>query len=138
MLSRVWMRWTLFCTTLLLTACSDDSWFGDEEEEPLPGRRFSVLSEGLALKAEPRLADVSVVSPPVLSRVEWSQHGGNAASAPRHVAGPSEFSVGARVDVGDGRAWGNRLVAAPVVAGGLVYAMDGWRRGVCAYRRCSS
>ena len=91
---------------------------------PTLGNRIPILSHiesGADVAAD--LSTVSVILPPAEANADWAQPGGNASKSYGHLA------LGESI----GRAWTaqvagsnprRRLAAAPVIGGGLLYAMD--------------
>ena len=105
----------------LLTACS--GWYGDSEEPPLPGERVSVLLREDRLNADPNVAGLTIAMPPAVRNPDWPQHGGSPAYRPQHPAGPDAGSIVWKAEVGENSTAG-QLLARPVIAAGLAYAMD--------------
>lgn len=119
---------SLLAALALLAAC--------EREAILPGERFAVRTpldasvqiEGGALPVAPAEVPENQTRPIALpgmgANAEWTQRGGNA----QHVAPHGNLSAtphlmwAAEIGVGNGPR--NRITAAPVVAGGVVFVMD--------------
>jgi outer membrane protein assembly factor BamB len=103
-----------------LTACGSKSEIGTK----LKGERLPVLSFEQAIEADPALADVPIMLPPPFANEDWSQPGGSPGKAMGHVmVGSSLRKVWSR-SIGDGETGQRKLLAAPVVAGGRLFAMD--------------
>jgi outer membrane protein assembly factor BamB len=66
----------------------------------------------------------SVTLPPVQALASWPQPLANAAHAPGNVAGPTGFSVRWTASVGMGGGFRQPLLASPIMAQGMVFAMD--------------
>lgn len=107
-----------------------------EREVILPGERFpvrapledSVPVEGkpapVAPEDAPALVSREISLPAAQGNADWGQRGGNARHAAAHVAfGTSPVAVWSAT-IGTGNSRRNRIAAAPVVAGGRVFAMD--------------
>lgn len=106
-----------------------------EREVILPGERFPVrapLEDSIPVEGEPApVAPVEVAGeaqpislPAAQGNADWAQRGGSARHAAAHVAlGATPVAVWA-TNVGAGNSRKNRVAAAPVVAGGRVFAMD--------------
>ncbi len=105
----------------LLTACS--GWYGESEDAPLPGDRISVLLREDQLSIDPSIADLKVVIPQASRNADWPQHGGSPAYRPQHPTGPEAGSVVWSAEVGESSTAG-QLLARPVIADGLAFAMD--------------
>ena len=106
---------------VLLAGCG---LFRGKEEPRLPGERISVLALDDRIVADPGLVGVDVRLPAPYSNDEWPQAGGHATHAMHHLALPQAVSRVWRVSVGVGASRDRRLVATPVVAGGVVFVMD--------------
>jgi outer membrane protein assembly factor BamB len=116
--------------TLLLAAgtagCSLwDDITGGTKKAPLPGQRLPVLGTGSDLEADPNVAAVPVGLPPAAVNPDWPEPGGNPAHAMGHPALPTHLAQAWQASIGDGSSDYTRVLAAPVIAGGRVYAMDG-------------
>jgi outer membrane protein assembly factor BamB len=81
------------------------------------------LSSQADVVVDPTVAGLEVILPAAIPNADWAQPGGNAAKAMSHVALPATLSNAwsAQIDGGSNRA---RLAAAPVVAGGTLFAID--------------
>ncbi|BCX17168.1 MAG: hypothetical protein KatS3mg117_0850 [Geminicoccaceae bacterium] len=108
-----------------LAGCGRGAWFGEREDPPLEGRRIPVLLAGQGTAADPRLAELQVRLPPPVLNPDWPLYGGEVGNAPGHPAGPATATLAWRVSIGTGAGGSARLLGPPVVAGGVVYAVDG-------------
>ncbi len=116
----------------IVTACSRDV--------ILPGERFPVRAslessipvEGQPLPVAPAEEPANLARPIALpgavANAEWTQRGGNAQHASPHGSLSATPQLVWSVDIGAGNARRNRLTATPVVAGGVVFAMDALAR----------
>jgi outer membrane protein assembly factor BamB len=93
------------------------------EAEKLAGERQSVLPVGGNLKSDEAVAALPAKLPPVNANSDWPQHSGNTTAATGNLAG-GEFNRIDNVSAGEGNAFEHALIPPPVVAGGLVFAMD--------------
>ncbi len=110
---------------LLLGACGAlPDWLGGPEEPPLPGERVSVLALERGPEPDPRIADLEVRLPRPTPNPEWPQSGGYPDHAMHHIEAPGPLAPAWRATIGEGASDERRLLAAPVVAGGRVYAFD--------------
>lgn len=107
---------------LLVGGCG--TWFGDKEAPPLPGERLSVLSHAQTVEPDPELADAEILLPPPSPNPDWPQAGGYANHAMHHIAVGDTLKRIWSVDVGAGASAEQRIVASPIVADGVVYALD--------------
>ncbi|MGD8325378.1 MAG: PQQ-binding-like beta-propeller repeat protein [Sphingomonadales bacterium] len=112
----------LFCAFSLLAACSG----GDDKtpETPLSGERISVLSFKKNLEADPTLADDPVILPQPYKNLNWTQSGGSASNAMHHLSLGDAPQRLWRRSIGRGSSGKYRLVTAPIVVDGILYAID--------------
>lgn len=108
-----------------LAGCGEGTWLGEREPPPLEGTRVPVLLAGEGATADPRLAELKVVLPPPVLNPDWPQQGGEPGNAMGHPAGPENPSLAWRRSIGRGASGSARLLGRPVVAAGVVYAVDG-------------
>ena len=112
-----------------LTACEsatdlwEDKWFGDTDK-PLEGKRYAVLSSSRTLTADPSLADNRILLPAPTPNAAWPQSGGYANHAMHHIAINPSIKPAWETSIGSGSDDEEKLLAQPVVAAGLVFAMD--------------
>ncbi len=113
------------CALALLNACGlMDTVFADEEEVRLPGERISVLKHERALKPDPKVADAKILLPKPSVNASWPQSGGYANHAMHHISVGEVLKPVWTADIGEGADDEMRIVGAPIVAGGRVFAMD--------------
>lgn len=108
----------------LLAGCGALGGSGDRKKTPTLGNREPILSRiATNVAADPALAGVSVVLPTAQVNDAWSQAGGNAAKNIGHLAlsGTPTRAWTAQIP-GTGKR--ERLAAAPVVGGGMLFAVD--------------
>ena len=109
----------------LLSGCGLlPDWFGRQETPPLPGQRISVLSLQKTLEPDPSIADLQVRLPRPRVNPEWPQAGGRSSHAMHHLAVGETLAVAWRSSIGTGSSSTRRLLAAPIVAAGRVFALD--------------
>ncbi len=113
---------------LAVTACSKDN----KKNKRLAGERLSVLTFESTLDADPTLVGTRVALPKPYRNESWPQAGGSKANVLHHLAMAAKPRQAWRVSIGTGSQKYERLVAAPVVAGGVVYVID-VRAQVSAY-----
>lgn len=110
----------------LLPACSTiDDWVSNRPA-PLPGTRVPVLATTPPLEADAGIATRAVSLPAPTRFAEWPQIGGSAAHGPGHVALGGDLREAWRTSVGGGGLFGGsgRITSGPVIAGGVVFAVD--------------
>ena len=119
----------LMLLAVSLAACSTvKGWTGkdeDEEKTPprLPGERLTVMSSQSDIAIDPALEKVDFRAVKVLENQSWPQRGANPSNALGAVK-VSGLKPKDSARIGSGEEWGTVLVTAPVVADGVVYAMD--------------
>ncbi|RKQ71577.1 outer membrane protein assembly factor BamB [Litorimonas taeanensis] len=88
--------------------------------------RISILelSETLEVKDD---AD-AVVLPPAYVNVDWPQVGGNTTHVVQHTGASGPLEVSWSKDIGKGSGRKTRVLSPPVIAGGVIYTMDGGNR----------
>ena len=115
---------TLVAAALLLVGCGDRFFGAGNDGPPLPGERISLMSLTPEIETDPNARDIAIELPPAQALPTWPGAGGQ----PGHVNGHLAFQWPAeRVwsqSVGDGADSNRRLIAAPVVAEGQIYALD--------------
>lgn len=112
---------SLLVVVLVLSACD---LFVKKPEEILPGTRVPVLVHQRTINADPTLADARILLPAPQINAEWPQSGGFPNHAMHHVATGGTLDVAWRSSVGAGGDDEERINGTPVVAGGMIYAMD--------------
>ncbi|MBM3617336.1 MAG: hypothetical protein FJX23_02190 [Alphaproteobacteria bacterium] len=100
---------------------------GAEPETATPVKkkagRYEVLSVQGGISADASLADAKVEIPTAVPNAVWPQRGATASNAIGNLVG-STFDDHDATSIGKGKKWTSVLVTAPVVASGVVYAMD--------------
>jgi len=119
----------LVAASLLLGGCSmlDEvgSWFSTSgKKSNLRGVRIPVMSLDADLKPDPTIAGTPIQLPPPYRNPEWPQPGGYASNAMYHLAAPGRLREIWSQDAGKGNDLDSHLTSAPVVGGGLIYALD--------------
>jgi len=96
----------------------------DKKQEPLPGRRISVLKADEAGGISGPEATGPIVLPPAIANASWSQPGGVATNAPGHLAIGEALHTIWTADAGEGSSKRTRLTAIPIVYDNKIYTMD--------------
>mgnify|MGYP001970832524 CR=1 FL=1 len=116
----------LLFTALIMSGCSGGLFGGggDKNVTPTLGDRVPVLSRiESGAKVDPALANVSVVLPPARANDSWAMASGTPSKSYGHLS----------LSTSPTRAWttkiagstsSRRLAAAPIVANGVLYAVD--------------
>ena len=117
------------CVLLLLAGCDtfNDiySYFGgeDDDKKPLPGTRIAVLNDLDHMQPDATLASTPVTVPSVRANDNWREAGGTPEGLTGNLA-LSGFTHHDTVKIGDHNGWEQPIYPGPIVAGGVVYAMD--------------
>lgn len=108
-----------------LSGCDwlEDTWLG-ENKKPLPGKRVSVLAHDSKLKADPSASEQDLRLPAPEPNADWPQAGGYSNHAMHHMVIGPNLKRNWTSGVGKGSNDYRRLLTAPVISGGRIYAMD--------------
>jgi outer membrane protein assembly factor BamB len=106
----------------LLAAC--DWIYGASKPPPLPGERIAVMQFEASLKPAPELAGEPIAVPQPRVNADWQQ----AFGAANHVSGHLQFADAPKrvwsASIGHGSDSSRKLLGQPIVADGMVFAMD--------------
>ncbi|MGE4562108.1 MAG: PQQ-binding-like beta-propeller repeat protein, partial [Rhodospirillales bacterium] len=111
----------IIIVALGLGACA---FFEKEIQEPLPGERISVMMHQATLSPDPELVDKRILLPAPSPNRDWPQSGGYANHAMHHIQVRDSLQENWSVDIGAGKDDKERLNSSPVVADGMVFAID--------------
>ncbi len=117
------MKAILLAAALSVAACGD-TWLGEAEDPPLPGKREPVLALDESLRPDSELSGAEIRLPPPIANDDWPQAGGRASHAMHHLAAGSKLSVRWTARAGRGSSDDGQLLAQPVVGEGLVFTID--------------
>lgn len=107
----------------LLGGCSMwNDWFSDSKK-PLPGKREALGTQQRGLAVDAGSAR-KVILPPPVANAAWPQAGGNPAHMTGHLAAGERLAVAWSANIGEGGGYRKKILAQPVIDGGLIYAMD--------------
>lgn len=108
---------------LLLAGCELPGWMGGPGPEIVrtPGERINVVVNDAQLTADAAVANVPVEIPEQSNLAEWHNH--NHAMLAQHI-GLTGVTQNQSATIGDGNRFSQAIVSSPVVAEGLVFAMD--------------
>lgn len=104
----------------LLAACSTPTDIGTK----LKGERLPVLSFEHGVEADPALSEVPIMIPPPYPNEDWTQPGGSPGKALVHLRIGERLSKAWTQKIGTGDTSQRKLLATPIVANGVLYAMD--------------
>jgi outer membrane protein assembly factor BamB len=100
----------------------DDVSQGDIPTDP---ERISILSLNDTLEVAGTILPSEIVLPAVYTNPDWPQTGGYATHAPQRTNVPGNLNKIWSKGVGKGSNRKGRVVSSPVVAGGVIYTVDG-------------
>ncbi|SDE56261.1 PQQ-binding-like beta-propeller repeat protein [Rhodospira trueperi] len=107
--------------TLVLAGCG---WWGADTDDPLPGRRISVLEQEVRLSPPVTASPSEVRLPPPAPNDDWPMAGGYANHAMHHMTLADAPERIWRTDIGTGSGSRDALLSEPVIGGGRVYTID--------------
>ncbi|MCL2469402.1 MAG: PQQ-binding-like beta-propeller repeat protein [Alphaproteobacteria bacterium] len=108
---------------LLLSACSSSS--DDRAVSTAPAdQRIAVLAASHQRPLENRVTGFQLSLPEPALADNWPQTGGNTRHAPGHPALATSLKKVWQADIGKGSGGYYKLLASPVVRGGVIYSMD--------------
>lgn len=115
----------LIAAGLSLSACSTvENYFGNTDQE-VSEDAIAILTLEDHLEADPRLADTPVNLPRAYQNIQWPQPGGSPSNAMQHLqVDGGELRRIWRADGGTGNRLRTRLTAVPVIANGMIFALD--------------
>ncbi len=122
---QAWQRVLLVASLggALLVGCGGD-FFGKDKTPPLPGTRISILQLDAALRPDQDLLDAGYQLPAAAENPDWAQAGGGSSHSPGHLALGTPLKQVWATSIGEGVSRDLRVLAPPVVADGVVYALD--------------
>ncbi|HEX3756687.1 MAG TPA: PQQ-binding-like beta-propeller repeat protein [Rhizomicrobium sp.] len=114
---------------LLLGGCAVfdtiGGWFSSNgKKSNLKGVRISVMSLDETLRPDPALANIPIKLPPPYRNPAWPEPGGYPSNAMYHLEANGQLRQVWDADAGKGSDTASRLTAPPVVADGMVFALD--------------
>ena len=110
----------LSVVAMVLAGCT--SWFGADDDPPLPGERVSILALEERLVPADDTDDPVVLTEPVAAA--WPQQDANADNRPPHAAYSGALAVTWNVNVGSAETRTSRVLGQPVVGDGRLYFLD--------------
>ncbi len=87
--------------------------------------RISILELSETLQVGALMTPDDVVLPPAYVNVDWPQVGGNPTHVVQHTGATGPLEVRWSRDIGKGSGRKTRVLTPPVIANGVIYAMDG-------------
>lgn len=87
--------------------------------------RISILELSETLQVGQLLTTDDIVLPPAYVNVDWPQVGGNPTHVVQHTGATGPLEIRWSRDIGKGSGRKSRVLTPPVIANGIIYAMDG-------------
>ena len=112
----------LACAPLTLTGCDAIENLFTTRKDPLPGKRESVRENQQGFAVDDTAQGVSV--PAAAGNAAWPQAGGVPAHMMGNPAAAASLARAWTAVLGEGGGYRRKILAQPVVAGGMVFAMD--------------
>lgn len=111
---------------MLLAACDIlPDWLGEEEEKTLPGERITLEMKLGRAEADEALEGVGLAIPDMPVNAAWPQALGNVTGVSGNLALGEKINLVREARAGGGNAFTSPLVPPPVIADGMLFAMDG-------------
>jgi outer membrane protein assembly factor BamB len=111
----------MVCAAIMVAGCGGG---GKKKKNRLEGERIPILTFEQQLTPDPRVEDMQVVLPDPVTNASWPQAGGLPGHAMQHLALSDNPKRIWRVSIGSGTGGRKQLTSKPVVADGMVFAMD--------------
>ena len=107
---------------LALAGCETiDGWFSTKKK-PLPGKREPVEAERRGLRPDEGVPKIELPAP--VRNANWPQSGGNPTHAMGHLQIGDQLREAWSSSIGEGGGYRTKILAQPLVADGVVFAMD--------------
>lgn len=100
-------------------------WFSSNGRvSKLKGTRIPVLTNQSEVSRDSTIQNTPVVLPKPYTNKDWPSQGGYSSSAMYHLSAPGPLEKKWETDIGEGSDTDARIMAAPVVANGIIYALN--------------
>ncbi len=113
---------------LAVSACGTFSRGGDDDTAQRDERdpeRIALVALDQTLSVDPALGESAITLPPPVTLARWNSAGGRPNNVIGHAGWTEDPKRAWRRSVGQGSSRKSRVSSPPIVAGGVVYAMDG-------------
>jgi outer membrane protein assembly factor BamB len=129
--------WLILATSLILSGCSSAQQLLEgvtgEKDVILPGKREPVLSPNESAAGQYETSSEPIVIPAAETNASWAQPGGRATNSFGNLSAGATLSRAWAANAGEGTTDEGRIVASPIVVGGVAYVLDS-RNNVTAIR----
>jgi outer membrane protein assembly factor BamB len=116
---------TLSCTTANQGVDKIGSWLGlGAKQAKIQGERIPIVSADTELAIDPALASVQVQLPAAVANADWPEPGHASTNAIPNAQGDATLRPVWTASAGKGSDSDSRVTASPIVAGGMVFALD--------------
>ncbi len=116
----------IIAAAISLSACQTvQKYLGTDHDEEISDDAIAVLTLENILQADPRLANTPVNLPRAYENIQWPQPGGAPSNAMQHLqVEGGELRRIWRANGGTGNRRSTRMTAVPVIANGMIFALD--------------
>jgi outer membrane protein assembly factor BamB len=129
--------WLILATSLILSGCGSAEKLLEgvtgEKDVILPGKREAVLSPNEQAAGQNETSSEPVVIPAAETNASWAQPGGQATNSFGNLSTGTTLSRAWAANAGEGTTGEGRIVASPIIVGGVAYVLDS-RSNVTAIR----
>jgi outer membrane protein assembly factor BamB len=126
--------WPILATSFILSGCGgsaekllDSTGITDimgEKDVVLPGKRESVLTSNDSASGQNETSSEPIVIPTAETNSSWPQPGGQATNSFGNLAAGATLSRAWAANAGEGTTGEGRIVASPIIVGGVAYVLD--------------
>lgn len=110
----------LLLITSICTACSTDTWLGEDNEVPIEGKRIAILKENTTLTPHSPLQSHTIKLPPPITNNFWN--GSNSILS--HLTLKTPLNYENSTSIGDGADSPYIPIAAPIIINDTIYTLD--------------
>jgi outer membrane protein assembly factor BamB len=129
--------WPILAASLILSGCGSASKLLEgvtgEKDTVLPGKRESVLSPSEQTAGQNEPSSEPIIIPTAETNASWAQPGGQATNSFGNLSAGATLSRAWATSAGEGTTGEGRIVASPIIVGGVAYVLDS-RSNVTAIR----
>jgi outer membrane protein assembly factor BamB len=120
--------WPILAISVFISGCSSASKLLDsvtgEKDVVLPGKREAVLTSNDSAAGQNETSTEPIVIPTAETNPNWPQPGGQATNSFGNLAAGATLSRAWSTSAGEGSTSTGRLVASPIIVGGVAYVLD--------------
>jgi outer membrane protein assembly factor BamB len=120
--------WPILAISLFVSGCSSASHLLDgitgEKDVVLPGKREAVLTSNDSAAGQNETSTEPIVIPTAETNPNWPQPGGQATNSFGNLSAGATLARAWATSAGEGSTSTGRLVASPIIVGGVAYVLD--------------